>query len=57
MSPKTKQKTLVKYGYDPEQLGPRSSDLLVAEYNDFLIASSSNGDRIAVDGKRGKVVA
>ena len=55
-NPKTKQKTLVKYGYDPEQLASEFWISSFAEYNDLLIASSSNGGLIAVDGKRGKVV-
>ena len=55
-NPKTKQKTLVKYGYDPEQLASEFWISSFAENNDLLIAASSNGGLIAVDGKRGKVV-
>ena len=55
-NPKTKKSTLVKYGYGAEEFPNEFWFSSFAEYNDLLIVSSSDGDLMAVDGERGKVV-
>ena len=55
-NPKTKKSTLVKYGYGPEEFPNEFWFSSFAEYNDLLIVSSSDGDLMAVDGTKGKVV-
>ena len=55
-NPKTKKSTLVKYGYGAEEFPNEFWFSSFAEYNDLLIVSSSDGDLMAVDGARGKVV-
>lgn len=55
-NPHTKQKTLTKYGYGAEEFPNDFWIHSFAEYNGLLIASSSNGELMAIDGKRGKVV-
>lgn len=55
-NPKTKKSTLVKYGYGPEEFPNEFWFSSFAEYKDLLIVSSSDGDLMAVDGTKGKVV-
>ena len=55
-NPKTKKSTLVKYGYGAEEFPNEFWFSSFAEYNDLLIVASSDGDLMAVDGTRGKVV-
>ena len=55
-NPKTKKSTLVKYGYGPDEFPNEFWFSSFAEYNDLLIVSSSDGDLMAVDGTKGKVV-
>ena len=55
-NPKTKKSTLIKYGYGAEEFPNEFWFSSFAEYNDQLIVSSSDGDLMAVDGARGKVV-
>lgn len=55
-NPKTKKSTLVKYGYGAEEFPNEFWFSSFAEYNDLLIVSSSDGDLMAVDGMKGKVV-
>ena len=55
-NPKTKKSTLVKYGYGAEEFPNEFWFSSFAEYEDLLLVSSSDGDLMAVDGERGKVV-
>jgi len=55
-NPKTKEKTLVKYGYGPEEFPKEFWFSWFAEHKDLLIVSSSDGDLMAVDGAKGRVV-
>lgn len=55
-NPKTKQKTLTKYGYGEDEFPNDFWFSSFAEYNDQLIVASSNGDLMAIDGKVGRVV-
>ena len=55
-NPKTKKSTLVKYGYGPDEFPNEFWFSSFAEYKDLLIVSSSDGDLMAVDGTKGKVV-
>ena len=55
-NPQTKKKTLTKYGYGQEEFPQEFWFSSFAEYNGQLIVASSDGDLMAVDGSRGKVV-
>ncbi len=55
-NPRTKQKTMVKYGYGPEEFPKEFWFSWFAEHNGLLIVSSSDGDLMAVDGEKGRVV-
>ena len=55
-NPKTKQKTLTKYGYSEDEFPKEFWISSFAEFDDLLMMVSSDGDLIAVDGTQGKVV-
>ena len=55
-NPKTKKITLAKYGYGAEEFPNEFWFSSFAEYEDLLLVASSDGDLMAVDGTRGKVV-
>ena len=55
-NPKTKQKTLTKYGYSEDEFPKEFWISSFAEFDDLLMIVSSDGDLIAVDGTQGKVV-
>ena len=55
-NPKTKKSTLIKYGYGAEEFPNEFWFSSFAEYEDLLLVASSDGDLMAVDGTRGKVV-
>ena len=55
-NPKTKQKTLVKYGYDEDQFPKDFWFSSFAEYNGLLIVASSNGELMGIDGRKGRVI-
>ena len=55
-NPKTKQKTLTKYGYSEDEFPKEFWISSFAEFDDLLMMVSSDGDLMAVDGTQGKVV-
>ena len=55
-NPKTKQKTLTKYGYSEDEFPKEFWISSFAEFDDLLMMASSDGDLMAVDGTKGKVV-
>ncbi len=55
-NPKTKQKTLTKYGYGETEIPNEFWFSSFGEYEDKLVITSSDGDIMAVDGVKGKVV-
>jgi ligand-binding sensor domain-containing protein len=55
-SPKTKQKTLAKYGYSEDEFPKEFWISSFAEYDDLLMMVSSDGELLAADGTKGKVV-
>ena len=55
-NPKTKQKTLVKYGYEEDQFPKDFWFSSFAEYNGLLIVASSNGELMGIDGRKGRVI-
>ncbi len=55
-NPKTKKITLTKYGYGPDEFPNEFWFSDFAEDEGLLIVTSSDGEMIAVDGDRGKVV-
>ena len=55
-NPKTKQKTLTKYGYGETEFANEFWFSSLAEYKGLLLVTSSDGDIMAVDGSKGRVV-
>ena len=55
-NPKTKKLTLTKFGYGPEEFAKEFWMSSFAEYDGKLLVASSQGDMMAIDGERGKVV-
>ena len=55
-NPKTKQKTLTKYGYGDGEFPKEYWIQSFEEYNDWLVMVSSDGELMAVDGTKGRVV-
>lgn len=55
-NPKTKQKTLTKYGYSESEFPKEFWISSFAEYDDLLMMVSSDGELLAADGAKGKVV-
>ncbi len=55
-NPKTKAKTLTRYGYDENTFPKEFWFSSFAEYENLLLVASSDGDLMAVDGAKGKVV-
>ena len=55
-NPKTKKHTLVKYGYGEAEFPNEFWFSSFADYNGLLLVASSDGDLMAVDGEKGKVV-
>lgn len=55
-NPHTKKKSLTKYGYDPETFAYEFWFSSMTDDDGKLIVASSDGDIMAVDGERGKVV-
>ena len=54
-NPKTKKKTLTKYGYGEGEFPKEFWTSSFAEYENLLILVSSDGELMAVDGEKGKV--
>ena len=55
-NPKTNKKTLAKYGYGEGELPKEFWIQSFADFNDWLIMVSSDGELMAVDGAKGRVV-
>ena len=55
-NPRTKKRVLTKYGYGPEEFPKEFWISSFGEYDGKLLVASSNGDMMAIDGQRGKVV-
>ena len=55
-NPKTGAKTLTRYGYGEDEIPKEFWVSSYAEYDNKLIVASSNGELLAIDGGRGKVV-
>ena len=54
-NPKTKKKTLTKYGYGEGEFPKEFWTSSFAEYENLLILVSSDGELMAVDGEKGRV--
>ena len=55
-NPKTKKKTLTKYGYGEGEFPKEFWTSSFTEYEDLLILVSSDGELMAVNGEKGRVV-
>ena len=55
-NPRKKTYKLIKYGYDDDQITKEYYFSSFAEWNDKLLVTSSDGDLMAVDGDKGKVL-
>ena len=55
-NPRKKTYTLIKYGYEADQINKEYYFSNFAEWNDKLLVTSSDGDIIAIDGDKGKVI-
>ena len=55
-NPRKKTFKLIKFGYEADEIPKDYSFSSFAEWNDKLLVTSSNGELIAVDGDKGKVV-
>ena len=55
-NPKTKKKTLTKYGYSDSEFPKEFWVSSFVEYDGMLLMASSDGELLAVDGERGQVV-
>ena len=55
-NPRKKSYKLINYGYDADQITKEYYFSSFAEWNDKLLVTSSDGDLMAVDGDKGKVL-
>ena len=55
-NPRKKTHKLIKYGYDADQINKEYYFSNFAEWNDKLLVTSSDGDIMAIDGDKGKVL-
>ena len=55
-NPKTKKLTLTKFGYGPDEFAKEFWMSSFGEYDGKLLVASSQGDMMAIDGERGKVI-
>ena len=55
-NPKTKKKTLTKYGYSDSEFPKEFWVSSFVEYDGMLLMASSDGELLAVDGEKGQVV-
>ena len=55
-NPRKKTHKLIKYGYEPDQINKEYYFSNFAEWNDKLLVTSSDGDMMAIDGDKGKVL-
>lgn len=55
-NPRTKKVTLTKFGYGPEEFPKEFFFSSFGEYKGKLLVASNDGDMMAIDGERGKVI-